>query len=130
MSNRQRLDSLVPRGIFLLGPSFSADSLSVSVQPPVVVCINTCVHKKTQALVAMPLFGHTKIQHSAGQPLTVEDGSPSGRGMGNSHTRNLSPQNRCTFSTQKGPWKKKSPHGLKCFHTNTVGYLLLSFCWT
>ena len=45
-------------------------SLTVSVQPPcAMVCINISVHvknnnKKQKTLAAIPLFGHTKIQHT------------------------------------------------------------------
>ena len=54
------------QGIFLPKSTFSADSLTVSVQPPcAVVCINICAHvKKSQTLTAIPLLGHRKILHT------------------------------------------------------------------
>ena len=49
--------------------AFSADSLTVSVQPPcAIACINICAHvkkkEKKKALAAIPLFGHPKMLHT------------------------------------------------------------------
>ena len=50
------------QGIFLPRSTFSADSLTVSVQPP---CASESARvKKKRTLAAIPLFGHTKILHT------------------------------------------------------------------
>lgn len=41
-------------------------------------------------LAAIPLLGHGKLQHIPGQPLKVECGYTSGRGVENRHMNNLS----------------------------------------
>ena len=52
-------DSPLRQGIFLPESTFSADSLTVSVQPPcAIVCIEICT------LEAIPLFGQTKTMHT------------------------------------------------------------------
>ena len=45
-----------------------------------------CAPLTSQTLLATPLFGHTEIQHTPGQPLEMECGCPSGRGTENDHT--------------------------------------------
>ena len=58
-----RFDSPVRQGIFLPEPTFSADSLTVSVQSPcAIVCMNICVHSKDpKHLATIALFGYRKI---------------------------------------------------------------------
>ena len=43
-----------------------------------------------QALVAVPLVGHTKIQQASCQPLKTECSNPSDSGLENGHIRNSS----------------------------------------
>ena len=54
------------KDFFLPESTSSADSLTVSVQPPCAIeCINICVHvKNPKHLAAITLFGHTKILHT------------------------------------------------------------------
>ena len=69
-----RYECQVRLGIFLPVSTFSADTLSVSVQPPcAVACISICAHVKIPNMAAKPLFGHTEIVHT---PLGVGSAAP------------------------------------------------------
>ena len=59
-------ESLMQQGIFLPESTFSADSLTVFVQPLCAIAwLNICVCvKNPQTLAAIPLFGHMEIQHT------------------------------------------------------------------
>ena len=75
------------QGIFLPESTVSGDTYS-SVQHPCAIS-----HALTHVtLVVMPLFGHTKIQLTVGQPLQTECGSPNSMGIENSDIRNLPPE--------------------------------------
>ena len=59
-------ESLMQQGIFLPESTFSANSLTVFVQPPCAIAwlnISVCV-KDPHTLAAVPLFGHMEIQHT------------------------------------------------------------------
>ena len=51
--------------IFLPESTCSPDALTLSVQPPVCNCMHIYAHvKKSEALAAVALFGHTEILHT------------------------------------------------------------------
>ena len=58
---RRGFESPVRQRIFLLESTFSADSLTVSVQPPYNICADVKNPKRWQQYI--PLFGHTKMLH-------------------------------------------------------------------
>lgn len=81
-------NSTMQPGIFFPGSTFIADSLVLLVP----LCLYLCPHRKSQALIGLPVSGHTEVQHTLGPPAEMDCGYPPGSAVENSHIWSLSPE--------------------------------------
>ena len=100
---KAKFSSLQQHRIFLPELTFSADSC-IARNHTTLPCNHShwhpCANYEFQAVAAVPLFGHTNIKRTLGQPLKTACGCPNGTGRFK-NDRNSSPKRQVYYLLKK-----------------------------